>query len=129
LRLRPLLRHWRAALALRRHALALADPATACNDVGDITMSVIADGANPPGILTPIDVPGNGMQFFGIFIMLLAALVFPPAWFMMHGDEGPNAVAALLPFAFMTWTIMFLAGAVFFGCGKIVTQIWRATTS
>ena len=87
-------------------------------------MSVVAE--ETVGVTTPMDVPGNGMQFFGIMIMVLAIAVFPPAWFMMHGDDGAGGT---LTFAFLTWTVMFLSGAVFFGCGKIVAQIWRATTS
>ena len=90
-------------------------------------MSVSVDASS--GSVTQIDEPGNGMQFFGIMIMLLAVLVFPPAWFMMHGDDGLGAGGTLLSSAFLTWTVMFLSGAVFYGCGKIVTQIWRATTS
>jgi len=89
-------------------------------------MSVLEDGTIPAGIVTPMDVPGNGMQFFGMMIMLLAVAVFPPAWFMSHGDDGAGGV---LTFAFLSWTVTFLSGAVFFGSGKIVTQIWRATTS
>jgi hypothetical protein len=87
-----------------------------------VTGSAIAE--DPAGIVTQFDVPGNGMQFFGIMIMLMAVAVFPPAWFMIHGNES-----AVVTSAFLTWTVMFLSGAVFFGCGKIVTQIWRATTS
>jgi len=86
------------------------------------TANAIAE--DPAGIVTQFDVPGNGMQFFGIMIMLVAVAVFPSASFMIHGDEGTVAT-----FAFLTWTVMFLSGAVFFGCGKIVTQIWRATSS
>jgi hypothetical protein len=90
-------------------------------------MSINADA--PAATVTEIDVPGNGMQFFGIMIMLLAVLVLPPAWFMMHGDDGTGAVGALLPSAFLTWNIMFLSGAVFYGCGKIVALIWRVSTT
>jgi hypothetical protein len=90
----------------------------------NMSVSANAIAEDRAGIVTEFDVPGNGMQFFGTMIMLLAVAVFPPAWFMMHGDEG-----TLITFAFLTWTVMFLSGAVFFGCGKIVTQIWRATTS
>jgi hypothetical protein len=92
-------------------------------DVGDRNMSAIAEES--AGITTPMDVPGSGMQFIGMMIMLLAVAVFPPAWFMMYGNEGAGGAVT---FAFLTWTVMFLSGAVFFGCGKIVTQIWRATT-
>jgi hypothetical protein len=126
LRLRSLLSHSSVALApvvMRSRSRTLQPHKI---DVGDMNMSV-ADNAiaeDRAGIVTQFDVPGNGMQFFGIMIMLLAVAVFPPAWFMIHGDEGTVTTSA-----FLTWTVMFLSGAVFFGCGKIVTQIWQATTS
>lgn len=70
-------------------------------------------------------IPGQGMRIFGIIQMVVAAVVCPLAW-MIVSDGGRNLYSTSLV-AFVCWNVMFVAGAIFYCCGKIVTQIHLAS--
>jgi hypothetical protein len=72
----------------------------------------------------PTGEPGSGMRVFGIVLMVFAAIFCPISWMVI--TEGSMRVLPTSLIGFICWNLMFVAGAVFYGCGKIVTQIHLA---